>query len=69
MYTDTQSIRNFDHHHARDRLVEAARRIGDENEAEALGAHFAGEREAQRLMFVAAIAAVGLLAAASCLAL
>jgi hypothetical protein len=62
MYNDTQSAKLFDRMHARDRLAEEARHVGEVNNAQLYGAHIAGERKAQRLMSVFAIGAVGLVA-------
>lgn len=63
MYDDKQSIKTFELVHARDRLAEEARHLGEVDEARLLGGHLAGEREAQRLMTVVALAAVAALAA------
>jgi hypothetical protein len=61
MYTDDQSIKQFERMHARDRLAEEARHIGENDDAALLGGHLAGEREAQRLMRPIAMAAVAML--------
>lgn len=58
MYEDNQSIKAFERRRARERLAEEARHLGDDDEAETLGPHLAGEREAQRVMLVAALLAV-----------
>lgn len=61
MRDEQLSIRMFERAHARDRLAEDARALGEDHEARLLGAHLAAEREAQRVMAVLAVAAVAAL--------
>ena len=58
MYQDDQSIKLFEQMHARDRLAEEARHLGEEDDAQMLGSHLAGEREAQRVMSIVSIVAI-----------
>lgn len=58
MYEDRQSIKVFERIHARDRLAEEARHIHEADDARLLGPHLAGERIAQYLMIVVALAVV-----------
>lgn len=61
MYQDTQSVTAFERMLARERLAAEAREIGESGDARQLGPHLATEREAQRLMVLAAITAVAAL--------
>lgn len=64
MYSDKDSIRQFEQAHIRDRLAEDARHVAEDGEPTVVGGHFAGEREAQRLITLIALAAVALFLAA-----
>jgi hypothetical protein len=61
MYDDNQSIKAFERMHARERLAEVERHVGEQDDAQLLVSHLAGERAAQRLMSVFAIAVVAVL--------
>jgi len=50
MYDDNQSIKAFERMHARERLAEEERHVGEQDDAQLLVSHLAGERAAQRLM-------------------
>lgn len=61
MYNDDQSIKQFERMHARDRMIEEARHVADNNDMNLFGGHLAGEQSAQLFMSAVAIAAVAAL--------
>lgn len=64
MYSDTESIKDFERRHLRDQLALAARHIGEDSEPEIVSGHFRLEKQEAlvvKCLMIAGIALIGVM--------